>query len=292
MALVFELFGSANVDGYDELETLDANNDGRIDAQQFCLQPASRVARSQLRWSVHHPRNADACSLGSRLSTCRTRKSTKTCREIFSRASEAMFRSDSTTRSMGSVQFELEEMLPAIPANADISDLVVLPNLSGDRGLPNLRTAMYFDANLRQMVEDLTFNNHDFDTFAEFRDGGFLDVIYCWAGVDTSIPLGPGDLPYNLQALEAFTGLPLDNLNTAQLNRVENFWDSFLGRLSAQFLVQAAISVNVAILRVGHGDRITRSQSTGFEAALSPLFDDALSAEYLGRPGVRFLECL
>ena len=128
-----------------------------------------------------------------------------------------------------------------MPPDADLGNLFALPNLSGHLGLPDLRTAMYFDSTLRAMVEDLTYGPHDFDTFAEFRDGGFLDVLYRWAGIDTSVPLDPDDQPYYIQLLSAFMGSPFEDLTPHMVERLTNeVWGIFVGQLGTAFLVQAA----------------------------------------------------
>lgn len=66
---------------------------------------------------------------------------------------------------------------------------------------------------LRTMVEDLVFGPHDFETYREFDEGGFQDVIFRWAGIDTTQPLGPDDPPYNVQLLSSFMGRSFNNLS-------------------------------------------------------------------------------
>jgi hypothetical protein len=104
---------------------------------------------------------------------------------------------------MASVDFALDQSgdKPVIPAGTDADDLFILPNLPGSKTIPDLQTAMYFDPTLKAMVEDLVYGDHDFQTFIAFAGGGpqlfgdaasfegrFLDVLYRWVGVDTSVP--------------------------------------------------------------------------------------------------------
>ena len=121
-------------------------------------------------------------------------------------------RTDASTRAMASVQFALDETgdVPVIPENANIDDLVALPNLPGLSAIPDLRTAMFFDATLKAMVEDLVFGDHDFDTFAESAlDNVRLhaltapgpsdygdDILHGGAGADQLFGVGGDDLLY------------------------------------------------------------------------------------------------
>ncbi len=171
---VGELFGSANVDGYDELKTIDANNDGRIDA----LDPAFADLR------VWRDLNSDGVSSAdemltlaqagiARFNLAYSQVDTDVAGNVVARKGSYV-RADGSARAMASVNFALDETgnVPAIPTGADLGTLPTLPNLSpGGSALPDLRTAMYFDPVLKAMVENLVYGSHDFDTFAEFQEG-------------------------------------------------------------------------------------------------------------------------
>ncbi|MBA3512303.1 calcium-binding protein [Sphingomonas sp.] len=238
---VAELFGSANVDGFDELKTLDANNDGRIDANDATF--------AQLR--VWRDLNSDGQSSPDELQTLAeagiarlnlgfSQVDQDVSGNIVARTGTYV-RTDGTARGLASVNFALEESRPTIPAGADMSGLGLLPNLPGLLGLPDLRTAMFFDPVLKEMVHNLVYDNHDFSTFAEFRDGGFLDVLYRWAGIDASLPVGPGDPTHFVQLVAAFLGRPFEDLNQHQLERLEEqVWPQLVQSFGTQFLFQAA----------------------------------------------------
>jgi Ca2+-binding RTX toxin-like protein len=289
-----ELFGSANVDGYDELATLDSNADGRIDA--------SDAAFAEL--MVWRDLNGDGEATTDEMLTLAqagiarfnlgfTQTDTDVDGNVIARTGTYV-RTDSSTRAMGSVQFALDESgnIPAIPENAALGDLLILPNLSGNAALPDLRTAMFYDATLKAMVEDLVFGDHDFDTFAEFQEGGFLDMLYRWAGIDTSVPLEPGDQPYNFQLLAAFMGRPFDDLNAHQVQRVEDeLWPQFIQQLGVQFLVQAAQGPAWQVL-VGLSDGFAAldPQSPAFDADTAGLIEDALDAAASATPAHGYLD--
>lgn len=238
---VGELFGSASVDGYDELETLDANDDGRIDS----LDPAFA---DLLVW---RDLNLDGVSTPDELLTLAqvgitrfnlgyTQPNTDVDGNIIARAGTYV-RSDGTSRVMASVQFALDESInrPEIPENADLGNLHVLPNLPASAALGDLRTAMFFDPVLKTMVEDLVYGQHEFGRFKQFADGGFVDLLYRWTGVDTSVPEDP-DAPYYHQVFEALTGQPLVDLGPHAREQLEELWPELVKQLGDQFLFQAA----------------------------------------------------
>ena len=127
---VGELIGSATVDGFDELATLDANHGGRIDA----LDPAFADLM------VWRDVNQDGMSTVDEMLTLAqagitgfnlayTQSDTDVDGNIVAR-SGAYTRADGTSRSVASVQFALDQTTgrPVIPEGADIGDLLVLPN--------------------------------------------------------------------------------------------------------------------------------------------------------------------
>lgn len=238
---VAELFGSANVDGYDELALLDSNADGRIDSAD--------PAFAQLK--VWRDLNSDGVSTPdeilsladagiARFNLAYTQTDSEVAGNVVARTGTYV-RADGTSRAMASVRFALDETvtLPEIPEDAVVGNLPILPNLAGHGTLADLATAMFHDPVLRGMVEDLTLEAQDFDTFQEFVDGGFADVIYRWAGVDTSVPEDP-EQPYYYQVFEAMTGLPLGELNEFQRERLAEIWPETLKQLGVEFLFQAA----------------------------------------------------
>lgn len=287
---VAELFGSTNVDGFDELKTLDSNNDGKINA--------SDAAFAQLR--VWRDLNSDGQSTSDEMQTLAeagivslglgyTQVDQDIDGNIVARTGTYV-RADGSSRGMGSVNFALEEILPAPTDSALLGDLLLLPNLSGQLGLTDLRTAMYNDPVLKAMVEDLTYGNHGFDTFAEFRDGGFLDVIYRWAGIDASVPLGPGDQPYHIQAMEAFMGRPFDALTERQLARVEDAWEAFVQQLGVQFLIQAAdLPLIRPFLEMSDELAALNPDDPGFTDALNAVLQNALTAAGQAGPAYNYL---
>ena len=239
---VAELFGSANVDGYDELATLDANGDGRIDATDpafFELRVWRDTNRDGISSADEMLTLTQAEIVGFNLSYAQT--DTEVDGNVIARTGTYL-RSDGSNRTMVSVQFAMDESgsFPIIPQGADLANLPVLPNLSGLLGLPDLRAAMYVDSTLKTMVEDLVFGSHDFDTFAEFRNGGFENVLYRWAGVETSIPVGPDEHSHQIQVLAAFIGRPFGELTPHQLETLEAAWPELVKQMGVLFLFQAA----------------------------------------------------
>lgn len=287
---VAELFGSANVDGFDELKTLDANADGRIDA--------SDPAFAQL--LVWRDLNADGVSTPNELQTlaqagiARLNLSYSQIDQDISgnilARTGTYVRADGTSRSMGSVDFALNETVPTVPAHADMSHLAALPNLSGQLGLPDLKTAMFLDPTLKGMVEDLVYGDHDFDTFAEFRDGGFLAVVFRWAGIDPTVPLQPGDQPYHMQALSAFLGRPFDLLNGHQQGRLDAVWPPLIQQLGVSFLVQAAALPSIKpYLDLQPAIDALNPNDPGFETSFGSLLQTALSAGETAAPAYDYL---
>jgi len=111
---------------------------------------------------------------------------------------------------------------------------------------------MYFDPILKSMVENFVSGDHDFDDFAAFAgwhvlhdgshtvlEGGFVDLLARWAGVEISEAQAP-DSPYYVQMLEAFTGVSLDGSTEPQLEQLERMWADLVQQLGVRFLVQAA----------------------------------------------------
>ena len=239
-----ELFGSANVDGYDELKTLDSNNDGRIDIND--------PAYARLR--VWRDVNQDGVSTPEEMLTLAqagiahfnlgyTESNSEIDGNVVAR-SGSYVRTDGSSRTMASVQFALDQSTgrQAVPEGTDLGEIMVLPNLGGAGSAADLRTAMFFDAGLRAMVEDLATGQRNFATFQDFVEGGFLDVLHRWAGVDTSVP-PTAEAPYHLQVLEALTGVPLEISNEHQRERLEETWKAVLQELGVKFLIQAANNV-------------------------------------------------
>ena len=125
----------------------------------------------------------------------------------------------------------IRDRTPRIPEGTPLGDLYALPNLAASAATPDLRTAMFFDPVLKAMVEDLVFGDHEFDTFAEFRESGFLDVSTA-GRASTLRSAGPGDQPYHITGvLTAFMGHPFDELNAHQVSARGRFWPQFVGQL-------------------------------------------------------------
>jgi len=251
---VAELVGSGTVDGFDELRTLDANNDGRIDA----LDPAFadlRVWRDLDRDGVSTPDEMLTLAQAgiTRFNLAYTQTDADVSGNVVARTGSYV-RADGSSRAMASVQFALDQTTgrPVLPQGADVGDLLVLPNLPGSAAVPDLRAAMYFDPALMALVEQLVFGNHGFDTFADFAGGGvkmdgpastfggrFLEVLYRWTGVDTSVPPDP-DRPYYYDVFEALTGMRITPDSHSDLDQLAAVWPQLVKQLGVQFLFQAA----------------------------------------------------
>lgn len=289
---VGELFGSANVDGYDELETLDSNNDGRIDASdaEFLELRVWRDLNSDGISTADELQTLTEAGISS-LSLAYSQMNQDVDGNIIARAGTYV-RADGTSRSMGSVNFALEESIPTIPQEADLTGLALLPNVSGQLGLPDLRTAMFFDPMLRAMVEDLVYGSHDFDTFAEFCDSGFLDVLYRWAGIDPSVPLGPDDPPLHFQLMSAFLGRPFDELNSHQIERLEEeVWPNFVQQIGVSFIVQAATLPQVSVFHDINAQLAALDPSdAGFASAVGVIVQNGVAASGAAVPAYAYLD--
>ncbi len=252
---VAELFGSATVDGYDELKTLDANSDGRIDATDPSFS-------GLLVWQ---DLNADGASSPdelrtlteagiARLNLSYTQTNTDVSGNVIARKGSYV-RVDGSSRDMASVQFAMDESggIPKLEPGTDKGNIAILPNLPGLNGLPDLHTAMYLDSDLRAMVEQLALDPQDFETFSEFRAGGFVDVLFRWAGVDQTAPVEPGDVPYHIQVVAAFTGKAADDLNWHQRQRLDDVWHSLVQQMGVSFLVQ--VTQNASLAPIYHATR-------------------------------------
>jgi len=158
---VAELFGSSNVDGYDELATVDANGDGKIDA--------SDPAFAEL--LIWRDLDGDGISTAdemltlaqagiARFNLAYTQSDTNVAGNIIARTGTYV-RADGTSRVMGSLQFALDEATgrPEVPEGNLLGDLYILPNLAASGAAPDLRAAMYFDPVLRAMVEGAGAND-------------------------------------------------------------------------------------------------------------------------------------
>ena len=251
---VGELFGSGGIDGYDDLKTLDLNNDGRIDAADPAF--AELVVWRDI--------NSDGVSTPDELLTLAqagitrfnlayTQTNVDVDGNLIARTG-SYTRADGSTRGMASVQFALDQSTgrPVIPPGADISELLTLPNLAGSATIPDLRTAMYFDPVLKAMVEQLVHADHDFSTFVDFAGGGpdfdgppssfqglFLDILYRWTGVDTSLPQDP-EHPWSWQVFEALTGMAIEPPTDLARERLDDLWAQLVKQIGVLFLFQAA----------------------------------------------------
>lgn len=240
---IVELFGDANTDGFDELQLLDTNADGLISAADA----------SFAELMVWRDLNSDGVSTADEMYTLGdlsianvslgySNIDVENAGNIVARES-TFTRSNGLSSTISSVEFALDDSMPlaTIPDGSDLSSVEALPNLTGIVGLPDLRVAAFHDPELRSMVNSLAFGDNDFTSFADFRDGGFLDVLYRWAGIDQSTVPGEGEPPLNIQLLSTFMGRPFEELNSHQLERMqEEIWPQFVESLSIQFLFQAA----------------------------------------------------
>ncbi len=269
---VAELFGSANVDGYDELKLLDSNNDTKI----------SNLDAEFANLKVWQDLNQDGVSTSDEILTLAqagivrfnlnyVQLNAEVGGNITARKGSYV-RADNASRDMASVWFGMDESVnrPVIPDYSDMSEYYQLPNLPAAASMPDLKTAMYFDSILKEMVDDLARGEFDFGSFADFAGlpitqpystfttnggggivigsdlltgeavaGRFIETLYRWAGVDTSVAEDP-DHPWHLQVFEAITGMPLELSNEHQRARFEEAWSELIGEWGVRFLVQAA----------------------------------------------------
>ena len=291
---VNELFGSANIDGFDELVALDSNGDGRIDV--------SDAAFAQL--MVWRDLNSDGISTADEMMTLTQAGITRLNLSYAASGAEvdgnviartaAYVRADGSSRTMGSVQFALSDgdNVPVIPDGTDIGDLAALPNLPGLSALPDLRTAMFYDPTLRAMVENLVYGDHNFETFADFEKGGFLDVLYRWAGIDTAVPLSEGEQPYYVQLMSKFMGRPFDELNAHQEQRIKDeVWPQFVQQMGVQFLFQAAQNPTlVPFLHLSQAIKALDSSSATYLDDVTSLTDAAIVESSSASPAYSYLE--
>ncbi|WP_336966750.1 lectin-like domain-containing protein [Sphingobium aquiterrae] len=243
---VGELFGSAHIDGFDDLAAIDTNADNKIDQLDSAF--------ADLR--MWRDLNSDGVSTSDEMLTMAQAEIESISLTYVASGADIegnqiarvgyYTRTSGGQRDVGSVWFETDETgnRPVVPEGADISDLAGLPNMGGSSAIPSLRTAMYFDATLHDMVNALVNEPHSFSTFKEFLEGGFLDILYRWVGVNPEAP-GQTTLSLHIEVIESFTGRPLQDLNAHQLERIRGVWDNLVGQLGVAFLMQAAASATV-----------------------------------------------
>ena len=272
---VGELFGSANVDGYDELKLLDSNSDNKItslDSEFGNLKVWRDINQDGVSTSDEMFTLAQVGI--SRFNLTYTQLNSNVGGNVTARKG-SYTRIDNTTREMASVWFGMDESVnrPVIPQGANIDEYYPLPNIPAVASMPDLWTAMYFDPVLKAMVEGLSASDFDFESFADFAglpvttptslvvasagsgsststvirsasvsevtSGRFIEILYRWAGVDTSLPQDPVR-PWHLQVFEAITGIPLELSNNHQRERIEEMWPQLVGQMGTIFLIQAA----------------------------------------------------
>jgi len=251
-----ELIGNTHVDGFDELTTLDSNADGKID----------QLDADFSKLLVWRDVNGDGVSSSSELLTTAqagilnfklayTASGAETGGNLIARLGSYTLASG-TQRAMASVQFAKDETVtrPTLPANADLGDIATLPNLGGYGPMADLRTSMYHDQTLKDMVLDLVTEDHDFDTFKDFLDGGFMDILYRWAGIDLHAA-GETSASLKEKLIEALTGESLFALSAGQQARIDDVFNSIIGKFGVGFLVQAA-DRPANLLMVGLGDQL------------------------------------
>ena len=269
---VEELFGSANVDGYDELKLLDSNSDGKItvlDAEFANLKVWQDLNQDGVSTSNEI---LSLAQVGiARFNLNFTQLNTEVGGNIIARKG-SYTRTDNVSRDMASVWFGMDESVnrPVVPEYSDLTAFYPLPNLPAAASTPDLRTSMYFDPVLKAMVESLATGDFDFESFADFAglpvtdsaslvggsgsgtviigsseaapeviSGRLMEILYRWAGVDTSVPEDPNH-PWHIQVFEKITGIPLQLSNSHQVERFEEAWTELLGEWGVLFLVQAA----------------------------------------------------
>lgn len=289
---VGELFGSAHVDGYDELRTLDSNNDGRIDSADPAFADL-RVWRDLDSDGASTPEEMMTMAQAGilRFNLAFTQVDADVSGNVLARTGTYV-RTDGTGRAMASVRFALDETgaRAVIPDGADLGDLPTLPNLPASAANADLMTAMFFDPTLEAMVEELVYADHDFETFQDFADGGFIDILYRWVGVDTSLPEDP-DHPHYLKVFEVLTGRPLEISNDHQRERLAEEWPQLVKQLGVQFLLQAAhnptlVPFHAMLRQVGQLDPSSPTWLDDVTALAEAMVADTLAAA----PAYSYLE--
>jgi Ca2+-binding RTX toxin-like protein len=273
-----ELFGNASVDGFEVLAPFDTNSDGKVDANDARFADllvwrdvnADGVAASGEMFTLSQL-GITSINVSSQQSGTGLNGNTIARTGSFSR-------SNGSTGTVGSVWFALEEPTSPmeIPANADTGNLRYLPNLGTGGAVPDLRTAMFFDPTLKGMVENLVLQNNNINSFQQFRDGGFLDILYRWIGVS---PSGAGGVDAHIRAIEKISGRALDGMTAGQKARVDQTWEALVQQLGTHFLVQAANLPGTApLVAFGNGFANLDPNSPGYLAGLKAL-GDTLVAE-------------
>ena len=136
---------------------------------------------------------------------------------------------------------------------------------------------MFHDPTLKGMVLNLVAQNHDFDSFKDFLDGGFMDILYRWAGIDLHAP-GETSASLKEKLIEALTGESLFDLSASQQARINDVFDSIIGRFGVGFLIQAADrSRNMLMVDLGSQLAGLDPSDAGYLDTVADLTDSVLS---------------
>ncbi|MCP1472373.1 Ca2+-binding RTX toxin-like protein [Sphingobium sp. OAS761] len=288
-----ELIGNTHVDGFDELATLDTNADGKIDQQDTDF---SKLL-------IWRDANGDGISSSSELLTptqagiasfnlSYTNSGNEIGGSVIARVGSYTLIAGGQ-RAMASVQFATDETVtrPTLPEDADLETIATLPNLGGYGPIADLRTSMFHDATLEAMVVDLATGDHDFETFEDFLRGGFLDILYRWASIDMGAP-SETDATLREKLIEALTGESLFEMSAGQQDRIDDVWDSIIGKFGVGFLVQAAnrtqnliindLGQTVSELDINDPDYFAELSAEA-EAALNDIENIDLAYSYLNK---------
>lgn len=244
-----ELFGDVTQTGFEELETLDSNTDGKI--------TSADSAWGTLRVFVDADEDgySDAGEIKtlSELSITEIGLTTSASGATINGntlVETATFVMGGNNRTVGEVLFVSESTNSEYAASVETNpDVFLLPALRGYGVVADTSIAMSLDGDLLEMAEDLRdiATLSDFDNFVT----DFRDFMFLWAGVDGVDPDGRGAGDWGpadgqeLAFLEQYTGTNYisptgltDPTYYTAWQRIDDLFDHATMRLAIKFLTQ------------------------------------------------------
>ena len=204
-----EVFGNGTTDGFTELRALDSNGDGRIDASddRFDELLLWRDLNGN-GWSEAGEFQSLADG-GVRSIDLNAAESAQTIAGHRISHTSSFTRTDGTTATIVDAWFENDRHISTyLPPDGFTlhEDVSALPELRGYGIVAPLWVAMTRDAELRQLVRDLTTNS-DALSISDFR-ARVETIVLDWTGADTvdSHSRGPNMDARHLAAMEALAG--------------------------------------------------------------------------------------
>lgn len=244
-----ELFGDVTQTGFEELETLDSNTDGKI--------TSADSAWGTLRVFVDADEDgySDAGEIKtlSELSITEIGLTTSASGATINGntlVETATFVMGGNNRTVGEVLFVSESTNSEYAASVETNpDVFLLPALRGYGVVADTSIAMSLDGDLLEMAEDLRdiATLSDFDNFVT----DFRDFMFLWAGVDSVDPddRGAGDWgladAQELAFLEQYTGTNYvtptgtsDPIYYTAWQKIDDLFDHATMRLAIKYLAQ------------------------------------------------------